>query len=151
MTEPKDQKTLGPPVGLEPKSLPPVDTRAMSVPRAAPSFMSFSNSRGLRFAVDTTDYDESQAIEDQMPEKRLLIAIVQRALYDYAYPVPGKAHLQYDAAAWLFNPTSHGLMSLHWICTILSEDPEHLKKRIQKAAKSKIFKGNSVIFRVDTR
>ena len=102
--------------------------------------------------IDTTDYDQVYATDLHVPEKRLLVAIIQRALYDYAYPVKGKAHWSFDAAHWLFSD-NWTPMSLNWICAALSENdcPDHLRRIIQKAAKEKNFKSNSVIFRVDTR
>lgn len=100
--------------------------------------------------IDTTDYDQVYEQVPPSPEKRLLIAVIQRAVYDYAYPVKGKAHIAYDAAAWLYSD-SQGIMSLWWVCQILSEYPESLKGLIQKSAKTGKFKPNSVIFRVDTR
>lgn len=99
---------------------------------------------------DLTDYDQVYEYVPPSPEKRLLIAIIQRAMYDYAYPVKGKAHHTFDAAAWLFSESWH-VMSLNWICAVLSDYPEHLKRIIRKSAKEKTFKQNSVIFRVDTR
>ena len=99
---------------------------------------------------DLTDYDQVYEYVAPCPEKRLLIAIIQRALYDYAYPVRGKAHYTFDAAAWLFSE-AWTPMSLNWCCSILSESPDSLKLKIRRAAKDKSFKPNAVIFRVDTR
>jgi len=92
--------------------------------------------------------------EDFPPEKRLLIAMVQRALVDYIAPEQGKAHLQYDAGAWLFAPISHTTprpFSLYWVCEILSSDPDYLHRRIQVAARSKSYKPKCVMIRVDNR
>lgn len=103
-----------------------------------------------KISFDTTDYDQVYYQTPHNPEKRLLIAVIQRAIYDYAYPVKGKAHISFDAAAWLFSQ-SVDVMSLNWVCQILSDSPESLMKMIQRAAKSGKLKPNSVIFRVDTR
>ena len=78
--------------------------------------------------------DNQEVTEDMPPEKRLLIAMVQRAIVDYIAPEKGKAYLQYDAGAWLFaakNPSKP--FSLYWVCEVLSVDPDHLYKRIQIA------------------
>lgn len=101
-------------------------------------------------AIDTTDF--FQALEQQftLPEERLLVAIVQRALMDYISPEHGKAHWQYDAGAWLFS-SSQTPYSLYWICEILSEAPTDLQKRIQFAAKTKVIRAGGVIMRVDTK
>jgi hypothetical protein len=88
--------------------------------------------------------------EDFTPEKRLLIAMVQRALVDYLVPEKGKAHLQYDAAAWIFSPVTSPF-SLFWVCDILSVCPEHLHRRIQTAARTKACRPKCVIVRVDTK
>lgn len=99
---------------------------------------------------DTTDFDQTYVTQPQLPEKRLMIAIIQRAMYDYTHPIKGKAHIAFDAAAWLFSSETR-LMSLHWVCATLSDYPESLRASIQKAARSGKMKTNSVIFRVDTR
>ena len=104
--------------------------------------------RPIRF--DTTDFDQTYAGQPHLPEKRLMLAIIQRALYDYTHPIKGKAHVAFDAAHWLFSTETH-IMSLHWICATLSDFPDSLQKAIQKAARSGKVKSNSVIFRVDTR
>lgn len=105
-------------------------------------------------AIGTTvslDFEEVYGCEGLQSEQRLLIAVVQRALYDYAFPQKGKAHHQFDAAFWLFNNEAHGPMSLHWICEHLSDHPEALKRTIRLAARQKNFRNNAVIFRVDRR
>jgi hypothetical protein len=99
---------------------------------------------------DTTDFDQINVTSPELPEKRLMIAMIQRAMYDYTHPVRGKAHLAFDAAAWLFSSDTK-LMSLHWICATLSDYPESLRASIQKAARSGKMKTKTVIFRVDTR
>lgn len=86
------------------------------------------------------------------PERRLLIAMVQRALIDYIVPERGKPFLQYDAGAWLFASKYPSTpFSLYWVCEILSNDPDHLHKRIQIAAKNKSYRPKCVIMRVDTK
>jgi hypothetical protein len=93
--------------------------------------------------------DFLEASECFLPEKRLLIAMIQRALMDCICPEKGKAHLQYDAAAWIFS-SARTPFSLFWVCDILSSSPEHLHRRIQIAARTKEYKPNCVIIRVDT-
>ena len=103
-----------------------------------------------RPTFDLTDYYHVYESVAPSPERRLLIAVIQRALYDYAYPIKGKAHYTFDAAHWLFSE-SQVPYSLVWCCHILSEYPDSLKLQIRRAAKTKSFKQNAVIFRVDTR
>ena len=93
--------------------------------------------------------DFLEGSEHFLPEKRLLIAMVQRALMDYICPEKGKAHLQYDAAAWIFSSVRTPF-SLFWVCDVLSSSPEYLHRRIQIAARTKEYKPNCVIIRVDT-
>lgn len=92
--------------------------------------------------------------EEFPPEKRLLIAMVQRALIDYIAPEKGKTHLQYDAGAWLFAAASKEPFSLYWVCEVLSSDTEYaatLHKRIQIAARTKAYRPKCVMIRVDSR
>lgn len=92
------------------------------------------------------DYDDSSEI--QMPEKRLLVAVIQRAIIDYSVPVYDRPHLQYWASAWLFSD-SRDIMSLYWICSYLSEDPDAFQIAIRRSVKNKPLKKNSVVIRVD--
>lgn len=106
------------------------------------------NHKNLRVPEIEIDDPSNETLEDFPPEKRLLIAMVQRALLDYIAPEKNKPHLQYDAGAWIF---SHKVtpFSLFWVCEILSTDPQGLHKRIQIAARTKVFKPKCVIMRVD--
>lgn len=90
-------------------------------------------------------------IDEMSPEKRLLIAMVQRALVDYIAPEKGKAYLQYDAGAWIFSERRTEPFTLFWVCEVLSSDPAHLHRRIQIAARTKAYKPKCVIIRVDTK
>lgn len=92
--------------------------------------------------------DDDGPNEPSIPEKRLLVAVIQRALIDYSVPIWDRPHLQYHAAAWLFSQ-SRELMSLYWICAYLSEDPESLQAAIQRSAKTRGAKKNTVVVRVD--
>jgi hypothetical protein len=94
--------------------------------------------------------EDEPIADDFLPEKRLLIAMVQRALIDCICPEKGKAHLQYDAAAWIFSQ-ARTPFSLFWICDVLSPCPEHLQRRIQSAARNKAKRPKCVIIRVDTK
>jgi hypothetical protein len=96
------------------------------------------------------DDEAPSAAEDFPPEKRLLIAMVQRALVDYICPEKGKPHLQYDAGAWLFS-SARTPFSLFWVCDVLSTCPEHMVRRIQVAARTKLKRPKCVIMRVDTK
>jgi hypothetical protein len=106
--------------------------------------------RNFTIYVEDGDGADSALPDDFPPEKRLLIAMVQRALVDYICPEKGKAHLQYDAGAWIFS-SARSPFSLFWVCEILSVCPEHLYARIQVAARSKEKRPKCVIMRVDTK
>lgn len=69
-----------------------------------------------------------------VPEKRLLIAVIHRAILDF-YGHDAHSHHQAEAARWLFQDTV-GFMSLHWVCTWLSDDPKWLQKSIQQMVKN---------------
>jgi hypothetical protein len=84
------------------------------------------------------------------PEKRLLVAVIQRAMVDYAVPIKGQHHIQKNAGKWLFSKSKHP-MSLYWICEMLSESPEWLQKSIQQMVQSGKMKSHIVIIRVDTK
>jgi hypothetical protein len=93
--------------------------------------------------------DDDGPNEPSIPEKKLLVAIIQRALIDYSSHTRSTPYLQYTAAAWLFS-SSRELMSLHWICGYLSEDPQGLQEAIQKSARTNQPKRNTVVIRVET-
>lgn len=40
-------------------------------------------------------------------------------------------------------------MSMWWVCTMLSDDPAHLRERILKAVKTMNSKPKAIMFRVD--
>lgn len=92
------------------------------------------------------DYDEPQ--EYQIPERRLLVAVIQRAIIDYSVPIYDRPHLRYWASAWLFSD-SREIMSLYWICSYLSEDPEGFQEAIRKSVQERPAKKNSVLIRVE--
>lgn len=100
-------------------------------------------------AIGTTDYSltvncpESGALAF-MPEKALLLAIIQRAVADYLClqektPAPGIHRI--SARKWLFS-SSKDPMSFHWICAHFSDDPDMLKREILKQVKGRSFKGD---------
>lgn len=102
-------------------------------------------------SINTDDFFDNLVQVDFPPEKRLLIAIIQRALLDYTAPEKGKAHWQYDAGAWLFS-ASRTPFSLFWVCEALSlENPDCLQKRIQGLARSRTMRVKTVIMRVETK
>lgn len=91
--------------------------------------------RGYTIVEEDVGDDPLGSLQDFPPEKRLLIAMVQRALVDYMCPEKGKPHLQYDAGAWLFS-SAKSPFSLFWVCDVLStHGGEHLKTRIQIMAR----------------
>lgn len=89
-------------------------------------------------------------LDSLAPEKRLLVAIIQRAVIDYCLPIQGHLYLQREAKRWLFS-TSNAPYSLSWICEMLSDSPEWLRKSILDKASSGTVRSNTVITRVDTK
>ena len=102
----------------------------------------------MKTTYDTTDFFQVYDVDDSTPEKRLLLAMVQRAVLDYANPEKGKEFWQHDAYRWLFSTETHPY-TLVWVCEILSDNPIELQRRIQFAAKSKTYKSKYVIVRVE--
>lgn len=100
--------------------------------------------------VDVLPEFHSQSRQiDIMPEKRLLVAIIQRALVDYSTVIEGKTHLHTDAARWLFS-ASLAPWGLYWICEYLSDSPAHLQRSIQRVARRGL-RSHTVVMRVDTK
>lgn len=94
-------------------------------------------------------FGEDQKASEFIPERKLLIAIIQRAVVDYLCQEAGKRHLQYDAACWLFSSSSTPF-SFYWCCEALCECPDSMVRRIRLTVRSaKPHKPNSVIVRVD--
>jgi hypothetical protein len=92
------------------------------------------------------DYEMLIESEPSSPEKRLMVAVIHRAILDY-YGHDSHPYHQHEAARWLFQD-SRGPMSLYWVCNWLSEDPKWLQISIQRMVrKRKGFKGP--IMRVD--
>jgi hypothetical protein len=92
------------------------------------------------------DYDDPPEL--QIPERRLLVAVIQRAIIDYSVPVYDRPHLRYWASAWLFSD-SREVMSLYWISSYLSEDPEGFQEAVRRSVLERPLKKNSVLVRVD--
>lgn len=92
------------------------------------------------------DYDDPPEL--QIPERRLLVAVIQRAIIDYSVPVYDRPHLRYWASAWLFSDSKE-IMSLYWISSYLSEDPEGFQEAVRRSVLERPLKKNSVVVRVD--
>lgn len=99
---------------------------------------------------DTTDFFQVNASEEHLPEKRLLFAVIQRALADFCVKDGQHPLLKWEAGKWIFSD-SHEVMSLWWICGMLSDNPVWLREVIVNAARNKTWKPKGVIFRVDRR
>ena len=97
---------------------------------------------------DLTDFYDTIAPVDAQPEKRLLVAMVQRALMDYLHPKTTQ-RLHNDASAWIFNISTEPY-SLLWICGYLSDDPRWLLQRIQFVARTGTPVKRTIV-RVDSR
>lgn len=98
---------------------------------------------------DTTDYFSVVESANHIPELRLLVAVLHKAVHDYASPQSTECR-RWAAAKWLFDP-SHRIMSVWWICQMLSDDPDGLRERILTNVKELRGKPKLVMFRVDTR
>lgn len=84
-----------------------------------------------------------------LPEKRLLVAVVQRAVADF-FAKETHPEIAWGAGRWLFSE-SRQPMSLWWICEWLTEDAEGLRGEILRAIKAGKRPHKAVIFRVDRR
>jgi hypothetical protein len=63
------------------------------------------------------------------PEKRLLAAVLQRAITDY---VSGDGEVQEGARAWLFdNEPTDAPLSFRFVCEALDLDPESLRSAVR--------------------
>jgi hypothetical protein len=98
------------------------------------------------FKPPYVDYDDPPEL--QIPERRLLVAVIQRAIIDYSVPVYDRPHLRYWASAWLFSDSKE-IMSLYWISSYLSEDPEGFQEAVRRSVLERPLKKNSVVVRVD--
>ena len=72
---------------------------------------------------------EIPSVGQNIPEKRLLAAVLQRAITDF---ISGDRELKEGARLWLFDdePTDAPL-SFHFICEALDLDKQSLRKAIQ--------------------
>lgn len=63
-----------------------------------------------------------------LPERRLLAAVLQRAVFDYIGAV---AEDRQEAAEWFFsNPVNEDEFSFNWICSQLNVDPGMLRNQL---------------------
>lgn len=81
------------------------------------------------------------------PEARLLVAVLQYAIIDYADPESTEPQ-RWDAANWLFS-TSIKVMSMRWICSMISDNPEYLRERILAKVKTMNSRPKLIMARVD--
>ena len=85
-------------------------------------------------------YVEATGGKRSTPDRRLLVAILRRALWDFAqYKDPDSSNhqLHIDAAGWLFwdgqeQLDEEGRMTYHFICEVLDLDP----RRVREGAKA---------------
>lgn len=87
--------------------------------------------------------------DPHLPEKRLLVAVVQRAVADF-FAAETHPIIAWEAGKWLFSE-SREPMSLWWICEWLTEDAEGLRGEILRSIKAGERPHKAVIFRVDRR
>jgi hypothetical protein len=63
-----------------------------------------------------------------LPEKRLLAAVLQRAITDF---ISGDQDVQEDAAQWLLDDEPSGSpLTFDFVCEALDIDPESLRRQI---------------------
>lgn len=92
-------------------------------------------------STDSSIYGEDPLFEIDSPEKRLLFAILKRALEDCAMPermIINKLnhntiqHIQSQAEFWLRNYSSQEVGSVRWILEYISNDPDSAHKSVLK-------------------
>lgn len=92
-------------------------------------------------STDSSIYGEDPLFEIDSPEKRLLFAILKRALEDCAMPermIINKLnqnairHIQSQAEFWLRNYSSQEVGSVRWILEYVSNDPDSAHKSVLK-------------------
>lgn len=94
------------------------------------------------------DYEMLLESFEPSPEKKLMVAIIHRAILDF-YSPDVLPYYRHQAARWLFSH-SKDRCSLHWVCTWLTDDPDWLQESIKTMIRSK--KGlTGPIVRVDTK
>lgn len=66
----------------------------------------------------------------QVPERRLLVAVINRALFDYV----GQQQEEQEAAAdWMFGDEDSSVeFSFPWVCAQLNLDPESVLSRVRR-------------------
>jgi hypothetical protein len=64
------------------------------------------------------------------PERNLLVAMIQRAIFDYM----GNREFDRDSAAeWLFDDTENSdLFSFQWVCSQLDLEPQAITSRVKQ-------------------
>lgn len=98
--------------------------------------------------IDTTDFFQGLEPSEDQPELKLLVAVLQRAILDYTDPKACDYH-KWNASRWLFSH-SRKVMSVWWICCMLSDDPDRLRHRLIEAIKEMRGKPKMVVFRVES-
>lgn len=85
--------------------------------------------------LDSTYVDATRG-KTSTPDRRLLVAILRRALWDFAQykdPESNNHDLHVDAAGWLFwdgqeQIDEEGRMTFHYVCEVLNLDPQTVRK-----------------------
>ena len=97
---------------------------------------------------DTTDFFQVYQSPEDVPEKKLLSAVLHRAVLDYMNPA---THPKYrHNARRFFRNSSFNPMSLCWICHHLFEDSERMRMRILAKIEQPYERSKGIVFRVDT-
>lgn len=79
-------------------------------------------------------YSEYSEYHEKIPERRLLEAVLWRAVNDL---LPEKASVKTDqkdireAHAWLFERGDDGFMSFLNVCRVLDRDPERIRREMR--------------------
>lgn len=102
---------------------------------------------GLQYTCD--EYFASITSFQDIPEKRLLVAVLQRAIQDFTDP-KSTDYKRQCARRWLWSD-SRTTMSVRWICGMLSDDPEGLRSLVLGRVAVMTDKPKSVLIRVDTK
>lgn len=99
---------------------------------------SYHSQSSERVGLDN-DYVETRS-QRSMPEKRLLLAILRRAIWDFAlYRLPEDSHhkMHLDAAGWIFwDGEEH--MTFLWICDVLELNPKQIREATVRLTRDEI-------------
>jgi hypothetical protein len=99
-----------------------------------------------RPTFDTTDFFQVYGQDPPCPERKLLIAVLRRAINDFFSK--SEPLIAWEAGQWLFSDL-RGPMSMWWICGWLSDDADGLRSRILASVKAGKRPPSTIAFRIE--